>query len=188
MAFTISKCGTALGLCVIVATLAVLLVACTVLPPSPSAAMTPAPAPSGAVVSPSGSPATACRGEQIRATPGSIGSAAGTQYLTVFVELAQGPACTIPSGPMVTIFAADGTDVASATDTDTTPVRLDYVTRYYIAWSADCRPTPTGTLTARIEFSPTITLDMPVGAFGPSSCMNVSGQTLWMYADETASD
>lgn len=62
---------------------------------------------------------------------------------------------------------------------------LDYITRYYIGWAGDCQPTPTGILTARREFSPTLVFDMPIGEFRPSYCQGGNDlQVLVMYADE----
>jgi len=123
-----------------------------------------------------------CLREQVSLTPGHSGGAAGTNYLAVLVELTQGPACTLAWGPMVTILDADGALVARATETASRPVRLDYITRYYIAWSAECDFAPTGRLTAQIEFSQATVVDMPIGDFRPS-CVDRIGQSVSMYAD-----
>lgn len=158
---------------------------CVPAPPSPSAPPPPSPS-AEAATSPGPSVVAAldpCRNDQISVTPGHSGAAAGTNYLTVFVELAQGPACTLPWGPMITIRDADGTTVARATDTEAQPVQLDYITRYYIAWSAECGSAPTGLLAAHIEFSSALVVDVPIGDFRPS-CVDRIGQSVSMYADE----
>ena len=165
--------------------------ACGAVTPSPSVqpATTPTGAtPSlGAVPAPSNSAALArCESAQVRLTPGADGAATGTDYLTVFVELAQGPACTLPWGPMIAVRDPDGAEVARATESDTKPVALTYITRYYIAWSGDCGPIPSGALVAHIDFWSTLALDMPIGTFRPS-CVDGTGQSISMYADEPSS-
>jgi hypothetical protein len=146
--------------------------------PSPSVGVGPSPS-ALAALSP-------CGRDQVRVTPGAQGPAAGTNYLTVFVELAKGPACAISWSPMIEVRAADGTEIARATETDERPVALTYITRYYIAWSGDCGPISSGRLGAHIEFSPTLDVDLSIGKFRPS-CVDGSGQSLSMYADEPAS-
>lgn len=116
-------------------------------------------------------------------TPGQSGAAAGTNQLEVFVELAQGPPCTIPWGPEVVISAADGAAVDRSIESDARQILLEYVTRYYIGWSAKCGPTPTGDLTARVRFSQTLVLDLSIGDFRPA-CVDGEGQSVFMYADE----
>jgi hypothetical protein len=110
----------------------------------------------------------------------------GTNYLKLFVELKQGPICTIPWGPVVAILAPDGSEVARASETSDRPIALSYITRYYIAWSrsGDCSPIPTGSLAVRIEFSPTLAVEIPVGAFRPTCVDGANGESLAMYADE----
>lgn len=164
---------------------------CGTVTPSPSVqpAATPTDAaPSiGAVPTSSASVAlAACEGNQVRLTPGANGAAAGTDYLTVFVELAQGPACELPWSPMIEVRDTDGAEIARATEADPKPVALTYITRYYIAWSGDCGPIPSGALVAHIDFSSTLALDMPIGTFRPS-CVDGGGQSISMYADEPAS-
>ena len=152
-----------------------------------SATPTPIPRPSPAAGSPSPSPVTSlgpCQDGQLVLTAGQSGGAGGTNYLTVFVELAQGPACALPLSPMVTIEAPDATTIAAANETDPQPVALTYVLRYHIAWSADCRSLPSGDLAAHVAFSASLVIDVPIGGFRPSHCMNASGQTLSMYAEE----
>ena len=74
---------------------------------------------------------------------------------------------------MVAITGPAGAEVARATETDATPLILDYITGYEIALSAPCgRPAPTGPLTAHITFSAALAIDMPIGDFGPS-CVGI---------------
>jgi hypothetical protein len=113
-----------------------------------------------------------------------MGGAGGTNYLVVFVELAQGPACTIADTPTVTIVGPDGVVLASSGDGPSTPFPLTYIDRYHIGWAADCRTFPAGDLTARIAFSPKVVVALPIGEFRPSPCMQPSGQALSMFADQ----
>lgn len=173
--------------------LLIVVVGCTPPPPSPSVPPTGVatgrpPTPSAVVIptQPGEVALAPCGREQVRLTPGTSGAAAGTNYLTVFAELAQGPACTLPSSPMIAVRTADGTEVARATETEPRPVALTSITRYYIAWSGDCRPLASGALVAHIDFSSTLAVDMPIGSFRPS-CVDGIGQSLSMYADEPAS-
>lgn len=129
---------------------------------------------------------SSCAGNQIRLTPGTAGAAAGTAYLTVFVELAQGPACELPFGPMVSVRDAHGAEVARASEVDAKPIDLTDVTRYYIAWSGNCGPALTGDLVAHIEFSSRLVVDMPMNGFRPS-CVDGAGQSISMYGDPPAS-
>jgi hypothetical protein len=170
--------------------LSIAVAGCGTVVPSPSARPTTLPssaAPSmGAVPTESASTALGvCEGSQLRLTPGAAGAAAGTAYLTVFVELAQGPACALPRSPKISVRTEDAAEIASATEADPAPVALTYITRYYIAWSGDCGPIPTGTLVAQIHFSSTLAVDLPIGTFRPS-CVDGAGQSISMYADETA--
>ena len=126
-----------------------------------------------------------CAKDQVRLTPGQQGAAAGTNHLTVFVELAQGPACALPWGPMIEVRAANGAEIAGATDSDPGLVALTYVTRYYLAWSGDCASVPSGQLVAHVTFSSELALDMPIDGFRPS-CVDGTGQSISMYADEPA--
>lgn len=165
--------------------------ACGSVTPSPSSPTLPRPtdaSPSIAVIPTPSAVAdiSACEGDQVRLTPGQQGAAAGTNYLTVFVELAQGPACALPWSPLIEVRDADGVEIARATETSPTPVALTYITRYYIAWSGDCGPTPSGDLVAHIDFSPTLAVDLPIGTFRPS-CVTGTGQSISMYADELES-
>jgi hypothetical protein len=164
---------------------------CGTVAPSPS--VQPATTPTRAAPSigaiPTSSASTAlesCEGGQVRLTPGADGAAAGTSYLTVFVELTQGPACVLPWSPMIEVRDADGAKVAAGAEADAKPVTLTYITRYYIAWSGDCGPIPSGPLVAHIDFSSTLALDLPIGTFRPS-CVDGAGQSISMYADETSS-
>jgi hypothetical protein len=84
---------------------------------------------------------------------------------------------------MITVTTDNGTEVERATEADPTPVVLDYITGYSIAWNAPCGPTPTGTLIARIAFSPTLVVAMPIGSFRPS-CVDGSDGSLSMTADD----
>jgi hypothetical protein len=170
----------------IAALLGLLMAACAPVAPSAS----PQPVPSGtlgaapsSVAVPSTAAFDPCREAQVVLTPGQSGAAAGTSYLRVFIELAQGPACTLPRGPMVTVTTDDGTEVARATKTDSTLVVLDYITGYYIAWNAPCGPTPTGSLVAQIAFTTTLVVELPIGSFRPS-CVDGSTGSLSMTADD----
>jgi hypothetical protein len=87
---------------------------------------------------------------------------------------------------MIEVRAANGAEVARATHTNPNLVALTYVTRYYVAWSSDCSPVPSGKLVAHVTFSPTLALDLPIDGFRPS-CVDGSGQGISMYADEPAS-
>jgi hypothetical protein len=158
-------------------------------PPSVPPTLTPtgtAPSIGAAPTSSASAALVPCESSQVRLTPGAEGAAAGTDYLTVFVELDQGPACTLPWGPMIAVRDAAGAEIATATETDTKPVALTYISRYYIAWSGDCGPIPSGDLTAHIAFSSTVSLEMSIGTFRPS-CVDGTGQTISMFADEPAS-
>ena len=124
-----------------------------------------------------------CRDPQIALTAGNSGAATGTAYLGVFVELAQGPACTLPRSPMITITTDTGAEVARAAETDATPVVLDYITRYYIGWNVACGTSPTGSKIAIIEFSGDLRVTLPIGTFGPS-CADGSHGDLSMIADD----
>lgn len=164
---------------------------CGTVAPSPSAQPAPTPtrvAPSiGAVPTSSASTVLEpCEGDQVRLTAGAAGPAAGTDYLTVIVELAQGPACVLPWSPMIEVRDTDGAKVAGGAEADAKPVILTYITRYYIAWSGDCGPIPSGALVAHIDFSSTLAMDLPIGTFRPS-CVDGAGQSISMYADEPAS-
>ena len=126
-----------------------------------------------------------CRKPQVAVTPGQAGAGAGTAYLRVFVELAQGPACSLPRSPMVAVTSATAAEVARATETDATPVILDYIAGYYIAWNAPCgQPAPTGPLTVHITFSATLVIDMPIADFGPSCVDGTGGWSISMTADD----
>ena len=163
-----------------------LVAACGAVTPSPSRPLVTSTDPPPSVAIPTASAAadiSPCAKDQVRLTVGQQGAAAGTNYLTVFVELAQGPACALPWGLMIEVRDAAGDEIARGTETSTTPVALTYITRYYIAWSGDCGPTPSGDLVAHIDFSPTFAVDLPIGTFRPS-CIDGTGQSISMYADE----
>jgi hypothetical protein len=172
-------------------TLGWLLASCTTPAPSPSStaiSATSSLAPVSTLAAPP-SESTAvepCDRKQLTITPGSFGPALGTNYLKLFVELSQGPPCTIPWGPQVTIVARDGSEITRASETSDRSIQLNYITRYYIAWSSsgDCRHVPTGGLAARIEFSPALEVEIPVGAFRPTCVDGANGESLAMYADE----
>ncbi|HEX7950899.1 MAG TPA: hypothetical protein VF494_11165 [Candidatus Limnocylindrales bacterium] len=171
--------------------LALLAAACTSSPvPSPDASsLAPSPGssqgPTPETPSPSRTIALApCAVDQLDLTAGHSGGAGGTNYLTVFVELSLGPTCALPESPKVTIAAPDGAVVASSGEPDLTPFPLAFIDRYRIGWTADCRTFPSGDFTARVEFSPTVVIDLPIGSFRPSQCMNPSGETLFMSADQ----
>jgi hypothetical protein len=85
---------------------------------------------------------------------------------------------------MITVTTEDGTEVARATETDPTPVVLDYISGYSIAWNAPCGPTPTGALVADVAFSPTLVVKMPIGDFGPSCVDGTGGWSISMRADD----
>src|SRR4051794_16388116 len=91
---------------------ALLVAACTttILPPPSLPRLSPSPA--GLFDASAGPSRTAalpsCSRDQLALTAGHTGGAAGTNYLTIFVELAQGPACVLADSPKVTITAADG--------------------------------------------------------------------------------
>src|SRR5947209_18538912 len=160
-------------MCKLFVALSLIVCGCGTVAPSPSVQLTAAPsvvAPSiGPVGSASPSAALAsCERSQVRMTPGATGGAAGTSYLTVFVELEQGPPCALPWGPLIEVRDADGDVIVSATEAEAKPVALTYITRYYIGWSSDCRPIPSGNLVAHIDFSATLAVDMPIGSFRPS--------------------
>jgi hypothetical protein len=125
-----------------------------------------------------------CSADQLNLTAGHTGGAAGTNYLTVFVELAQGPACTLADSPKVRIIGPGGAVLASSGDIPSTQFPLTFIDRYHIGWTADCRTFASGDLTARIEFSPTVVVALPIGDFRPSHCMQPSGQALFMSADQ----
>jgi hypothetical protein len=144
--------------------------------PVSSVSPTDMPKPSTAAVDP-------CHDQQMVLTPGHSGVAAGTAYLRVFVELAQGPPCTLPRSPMITLMTEDGAEIARATETDATPLVLDYITGYRIGWNVPCDAAPTGTVNAHIEFSRGLIVDLPLGIFGPS-CVDGSSGSLTMIADD----
>jgi hypothetical protein len=165
--------------------LALLVAACTsmIVTPTP-----PAPSPGASLVpsQPSAPPSIAalapCSVDQLNVTAGHAGGAAGTNYLAVFVELARGPACSIRDTPTVTIVGPDAAVLATSGDGPSKPFPLTFIDLYQIGWSADCRTFPSGDLTARIAFSPTVVVALPIGQFRPSHCMQPSGQALFMSA------
>jgi hypothetical protein len=152
-------------------------VAIPTLPPSAApSAIASAPAPTTAAIGP-------CAASQLRFTPGHTGAAAGTAYMEVSVDLVQGPDCTMPQGPPISIVAADGKVIANDTDRDRAPLTIHGPTSYSIGWNIGCdSPVPTGRLSARIWLSATVAVDMPIGAFGPS-CVDGSTGALFMRAD-----
>lgn len=150
---------------------------------SPALPSLPLRTPPATPSSSSGADLSPCRTDQLRLTAGQSGGVAGTNYLIVFVELNQGPACALPGSPMVTIIGPNGSTLASASETDSRPIALTYITRYYVAWSGNCQGRPTGPRSAHIEFSATATVDLLLGDFGPS-CVDGAGQSVSMYADE----
>jgi hypothetical protein len=85
---------------------------------------------------------------------------------------------------MITVTTDEGTEVAQATETDPTPVVLDYISGYYIAWNAPCGPTPSGALVAHIAFSPALVVEMPIGNFRPSCVDGTGGWSISMTADD----
>ena len=154
-----------------------------------SACANPSPAPSArslasvgvpTPLTPSPSAHAACQAGQLALTPGREGAAAGTAYLTVFVELSQGPPCSIPQGPSVSIMGPHGVEIARSSENVPTPVLLDTVLIYHIGWSSDCRTLPAGAFTARVDFGAGLSVAVPVGDFRPTTCMNPEGQTLFM--------
>lgn len=154
-----------------------------------SACASPSPAPSvtslasdgvPAPLTPSPPPLAAYKAGQLALTSGREGAAAGTSYLTVFVELAQGPPCSIPQGPGVSIMGPDGVEIARSIENTATPVPLDTVLIYHIGWSSDCRTLPAGAFTAQVDFGAGLSVAVPVGDFRPTTCMNPEGQTLFM--------
>src|SRR4051812_12253193 len=162
-----------------------LLGGCSAIEPSITPGPTATPGgPASSVGPPSGAAFSPCRDPQVEVTPGRTGAAAGTDYLRVFVELAQGPACTLPRSPMITITTDGGTEVARATETDPTAVVLDDISGYNIGWSGPCGPTPTGELVASIAFSPTLVVKMPLRGFGPSCVDGAGGSSIFMIADD----
>lgn len=127
-----------------------------------------------------------CREDQLRLTAGADGAAAGSAYLTVFVELTRGPRCSISGNPLIAVRSEDGREIARAAKTEPRMIALTYVTRYYVEWSSGCGPMPTGARVATVEFSANVVIDLPIGMFGPS-CVDGAGQEISMYADEPAS-
>ena len=164
---------------------AIFLVAgCTSVAPSPRLAATPtipslSPAPAEASVAPS-----PCREPQVALTPGHSGAAAGTSYLRVFVELAQNPPCVLPRGPVIWLTNTAGAEVARSTETDASPVVLDYITGYNIGWNVACGPTTSDATAAHVEFSKGVVIEMPISGFGPS-CVDGSRGSLFMIADDS---
>lgn len=73
--------------------------------------------------------------------------------------------------------------MARAAETDVTPITLTYITGYSLGWNAPCGQVPSGSHVAHVEFSATLVVDMPIGAFGPS-CVDGSRGTLSMIADD----
>lgn len=125
-----------------------------------------------------------CAAGQVVLTAGRSGVATGTAYLRVFAELGQGPACSLPRSPMLTLVSGSGSEVARASETDPTPVALDYITGYELGWNVPCRATTMPTdLVASIEFSTALVLDLRIGDFGPS-CVDGSEGSLSMIADD----
>jgi len=85
---------------------------------------------------------------------------------------------------MLTLVSASGSEVALASQTDPTPVALDYITGYNLGWNVPCGATPRAAdLVARVEFSPAVMLDLPIGDFGPS-CVHGSEGSLSMIVDD----
>jgi hypothetical protein len=153
----------------------------------PSATPTPtanAGSPSSSVEAASAAALTPCVDPQVLLTPGATGAAAGTNYLRVFAELAQGPPCTLPRSPMISVTTDGGTEVARSTETDATAVVLDYITGYNIGWNAPCGPTPSGELVASITFTPALVVRMPLGSFRPSCVDGTAGWSISMTADD----
>lgn len=125
-----------------------------------------------------------CTASQVRLTPGHTGAAAGTAYMRVFVELDQGPECSLPQGPQIALVSDDGTVLVNGTDADPRPLVISGITGYEIGWNVGCdASSPPRALSARIWFSAAVYVDMPIGDFGPS-CVDGSTGSLFMRADE----
>jgi hypothetical protein len=124
-----------------------------------------------------------CTASQVVLTAGRSGVAAGTAYLRIFAELAQGPACSLPRSPMLTLIQSSGSEVARASETDPAPIALDYITGYNLGWNVPCGTKTVPDLVARIAFSAAVVIDLPIGDFGPS-CVDGSQGSLSMIADD----
>jgi hypothetical protein len=124
-----------------------------------------------------------CTASQVRLTPGHQGAATGTAYLRVFGELDQGPTCSMPRGPKIALTSGDGKVQVSGTEADPTPIVVSGITGYEIGWNIGCgMSTPPYPLSARVWLSASVSVDMPIGDFGPS-CVDGSTGALFMEAD-----
>lgn len=126
----------------------------------------------------------ACRASEVRLTPGASGAAAGTAYIHLALELADGRDCLIARSPSLTITDAQGKVVARATedDIDLSPISAGRLFGYYLGWNTACGDRFTGPFTANIELPSKQTVSVPLGDFGPS-CADGSYGDVFLEVD-----
>jgi hypothetical protein len=84
---------------------------------------------------------------------------------------------------MVVLVDRAGTEIARAFESDSSPMVLDYILGYQLGWNVGCDAHPPAGTVARVSISAAATVDLPLGAFGPS-CVDGSNGALFMFADD----
>jgi hypothetical protein len=98
----------------------------------------------------------------------------------------QGPECSLPHGPVVSILNQRSKVLVRTTDIlDPQPITLHNISGYVIGWAADCDFSASGDLVARVEFSKNTIVDMPIGDFRPSCVDGLPNyNSVFMYDDD----